>query len=248
MSLSVAAMTELTIWSRNAALAFSISIAMSWFALTRKSTVSLRASSRIWLARFAASFAASWMRARRAASMPASSSSYFFFSASASTFFFSMVANSLAMCWRRFSVNDSSCPHAYLRNSHKTMRKPTTWVSNGFHCSSISVSDQLPRVLSAASPLRSGLPRLRTSRPSLVGARQRPPVAFVLLNFAHQQEHGHERVDCQSFDQAGADDHRRLNLARRFRLATDGFHRLADGTLKADAGADGREAETDRER
>ena len=35
-----------------------------------------------------------------------------------------------------------------------------------------------PRVLSSASPLRSGLPRMRTSSPSLVGARRTPPAAM----------------------------------------------------------------------
>src|SRR6187402_3430334 len=73
------------------------------------------------------------------------------------------------------------------------------------------------------------------------------PAPKELLNFAHQQEDRDERVDRQSFDQAGADDHGRLNLARRFRLAADCFHGLADGALKSDAGTDGREAETDGE-
>src|SRR5438876_3729672 len=69
----------------------------------------------------------------------------------------------------------------------------------------------------------------------------------LLADLALEQEHGHERVDRQRLGERGDDDHRELDLARGFRLATDCLHGAVADAAEPDARADRRQADADRQ-
>src|SRR5688572_16316396 len=62
-----------------------------------------------------------------------------------------------------------------------------------------------------------------------------------------ENEDAHQRVDGECFDEGAADDHGRLDLGRRFGLATDRLHGAADSAAEPQGGAESGDPEAKRE-